>query len=171
MDVELIIPGEPTAIKAVLSALRAQEKDKQKINWSATYIWSGNQLPLYLWEKWRNDLNKKGFSWQSFLRIIKSRNYEAILWAHEKISWNEFVSELIDAIYGPLGQVLSGNEKILSSKHISGRVIQMNIGAIPSLMLDMPHQPSDASLAFYFDQVFNDFQDKNVMICIRELSE
>jgi len=170
MDVELIIPDEPKVVKNLLSVFLSQEKDKQKINWSSTYIWSGNKLPQYLWSKWRNDLNKKGFSWHIFLRLMKSRNYEAILWANEKISWDEYILEIIDSVYGPLGQILSGKKKPLQSKHLCGKVIQIYMNKTPHYVLELPHRPDKASLSFHFDQIFNDYLDKDIKISIREIN-
>jgi len=164
---ELQTPEEPKQILKIVKTLSSQQSDI--IDWSSTYIWSGNQLPLYLWDSWRNDLTRKGLSWQDFLRIIKSRNYEAILWTHGKLSWSEYASEIVNAIYGPLGQTLSNKKKTLERKYFHGKIIELTLNEEYDIALELPHQPGDASLSFRFNSMFMEYVNKNVRICIQEI--
>jgi len=109
MEKQLKIPKESYEIKNFILAVRSQLDKNTMINWDSMAVWAGNRIPQYLWSAWRNELTKRGFTWQKFLRLMKYRTEDAILWAHDRISWMEFVEKIIESIDGPLGQALVEN--------------------------------------------------------------
>ena len=106
MEVNLKIPPEPIEVKDFILALRSQLGRTSTINWDSMAVWAGNKIPQYLWSYWRNELSKKGFTWQSFLRLMKYRTDDAILWAYDRITWREFLDKVLEAIEGPFGKAL-----------------------------------------------------------------
>lgn len=106
METKLKIPEESREIKKFIIAVRSQLGENTTINWDSMAVWAGNRIPQYLWKSWRNELSRKGFTWQKFLRLMKYRTDDAILWAYDRISWTEFVESVIKSIEGPLGRAL-----------------------------------------------------------------
>ncbi|MCK4582545.1 hypothetical protein KAU18_04450 [Candidatus Bathyarchaeota archaeon] len=107
METKLKIPEESKDIKKFILAVRLQFDESSSINWDSLAVWSGNRIPQYLWSQWKTDLTKRGFSWQKFLRLMKYRTDDAILWAYDRISWPELVEKVIESIEGPLGKALA----------------------------------------------------------------
>ena len=106
MELKLKIPKEPKAVKDFIHSVRSQLGTSNTINWDPFVIWAGNKIPQYLWGSWKHDLRKEGFNWQIFLRLMKFRTDDAILWVYERISWEEFVRKVIESLEGPLGEAL-----------------------------------------------------------------
>ena len=106
MKTNIKIPDESKDVKKYILALRSQLGDSKTINWDSMAVWAGNKIPQYLWSEWRTDLTKRGFTWQKFLRLMKYRTDDAILYVHDRISWKEYVEKIIDSIEGPLGNAL-----------------------------------------------------------------
>jgi len=102
----LEVPPEPQQIKEFISVLRTRLIEDTGINWDSLAVWGGNKIPQYLWNEWREQLVIRDFTWQKFLRLIKYQTSGAILWAHERITWERFVKKIIDDIEGPLGKAL-----------------------------------------------------------------
>lgn len=106
METELKIPEESKEVKKLIKALRSQLGESNTINWDSLSVWYGNKIPQYLWSFWRNELTKRGFTWQKFLRLMKYRTEDAILWVYGRISWKEFTEKVLESIEGPLGRAL-----------------------------------------------------------------
>ena len=106
MDEDLLPFKEPKNLKNALTALREDLDNKVKIKWDSTTVWAGNKIQKYIWENWRNDLLKRGFSWPKFLTLMKFNTDYAILWLYDKISWDDFLTKVRNSITGPLGNTL-----------------------------------------------------------------
>lgn len=103
---KLEIPPEPEEIRQSILALRSRLGPNRGIDWDSLAVWGGNRLQQYLWTKWRMELRPKGFTWQKFLKLMKYRTGDAILWANGRISWEKFVKGVLESIRGPLGKAL-----------------------------------------------------------------
>lgn len=97
---------EPKNVKTTLLVLAAELGKKDEINWNSSVIWAGNKLQQYLWENWRSSLLERGFTWPKFLKMMKFRTDDAILWLYNKITWDEFTERVIQSIDGPLGKAI-----------------------------------------------------------------
>lgn len=107
MESDLKIPEGSKEVKKFIQAVRSQLGESDTINWDSLAVWAGNRIPQYLWSKWRTELKKRGFTWQKFLRLMKYRTDDAILWTYNRISWTDFVEKVIKSIEGPLGTALA----------------------------------------------------------------
>jgi len=103
MNLNLSTPREPREVKEKIRFFHQKYKDPG-IDWASLNVWYGNQLPKYLWHEWNNDLKKVGFNWQRFLKILKYRTDQIILWSNDSMSWEAFVKEIIKLINSPLGE-------------------------------------------------------------------
>lgn len=100
---------EPKTTKEQITELKDRwASEGSGINWDNLAIWSGNRIQKYLWDNWKGDLKKKGFTWQKFLKLMKYRTDDILLWINNKISWKEFVKKVTDSIDGHLGNMLIG---------------------------------------------------------------
>lgn len=98
---------EPKEIKSQISILKNQWKSEGgEINWDNLALWFGNKIQKYLWDNWKDDLKKKGFTWQKFLRLMKYRNDDLLLWIDNRISWNDFVGKIRESLDGNLGDMI-----------------------------------------------------------------
>lgn len=52
-------------------------------------------------------LREEGFTWQKFLKLMKYRTGDAILWANDRITWEDFMNNVLESIRGPLGKALA----------------------------------------------------------------
>jgi len=102
----LKIPAEPKEIHKYILALRSRLGPNEGIDWDSLAVWAGNRIPQYLWTEWKIELRELGFTWQSFLKLMKYRTSDAILWANGRISWEDFLNNVLDSIKGPLGKAL-----------------------------------------------------------------
>lgn len=69
-------------------------------------IWSGSTLPEYLWNIWKDELSRKGFTHHRFLRLMKYRTDDMLLWSYDRIPWRELVDRIIESIEGPIGKAI-----------------------------------------------------------------
>uniref|UniRef100_A0A6M3X5M4 Uncharacterized protein n=1 Tax=viral metagenome TaxID=1070528 RepID=A0A6M3X5M4_9ZZZZ len=90
----LDIPEEPIKLK----------KQLIEMGGDALAIWYGNKLQGYLWNTWKDSLKKKDFTWSRFIKLLKYKTAYASLWLQDKISWENFIQEIIKSIESPLGQ-------------------------------------------------------------------
>lgn len=44
--------------------------------------------------------------WQRFLRLMKYRTDDALLWAEGRMSWESFMKRVIESLEGPLGEMI-----------------------------------------------------------------
>jgi len=106
MNLNLTIPKEPIAVKKLIN-LEPKRGMSSGINWASLNVWYGNQLPKYLWLEWKSELKQSGFNWQKFLKILKYRTDQIILWSNNKMSWEELIEEIVKLINGPLGEPIA----------------------------------------------------------------
>jgi len=80
------------------------------IDWDSLAVWYRNIVPSYLWSecKWREILIREGFTWQSFLKLMKYRTDDILLWVRGEIGWEELVERILRSLRGPLGDILRG---------------------------------------------------------------
>ena len=78
--------------------------EKKRVQRDSSIIWSGNQLPKYLWDHWKEELRPMGLNWQSFMRILRHRTDIGVMWYQDTITWSEFIARLIKLLEGPIGQ-------------------------------------------------------------------
>jgi hypothetical protein len=105
---KLPIPPEPVEVKKYILEAKSMLGKESDIDWEPLAAWAGNKIPSYLWKdcKWKNILKAEGFTWQSFLRLLKYRTEDMILWMNGHITWVKFVEVFKKSINGPLGQSL-----------------------------------------------------------------
>jgi len=65
-----------------------------------------NMLSQYLWKAWENELSKKGFTRRKFLRLMRYRTDDVLLWAYDRIPWRKFMVRVIESIEGPMGKTI-----------------------------------------------------------------
>lgn len=102
----LSIPPEPIEIRNWISSLR-QHLPSESSKKEDTVIWTGNKLPKYLWDSWKNDLKLSGITWQKFMRILNHRTDVGIMWYQGSLPWADFVKRVIELIEGPIGKEAS----------------------------------------------------------------
>lgn len=106
MKRQLPVPPEPLDAKERILAVRARLGPGRDVDWDPLAVWFGNRIPSYLWRRWKAELTKEGFTWQRFLRLMKYRTDDLILWANGTLPWESFVRRVIDSLEGPLGEVV-----------------------------------------------------------------
>jgi len=96
-NMELIVPREPDDIKKLILAIK--EKLGSDIESDSLAVWSFNLLPKYLWDSWRNELKKLGFTWQKFLKVLRYNTNDMVAWAITgEMSWQELINKIIETI-------------------------------------------------------------------------
>ena len=105
---KLPIPPEPIEVKKYILEVKSMLRKESGIDWKPLAAWAGNKIPSYLWTdcKWKNILKAEGFTWQSFLKLLKHHTKDMVLWMNGKITWVEFVKTFKESINGPSGQSL-----------------------------------------------------------------
>jgi hypothetical protein len=104
---ELKAPPEPAEVYEFIKRVRSLMGPSGSIDWDPLAVWAGSSIQKYLWSFWKGELKNKGFTWQEFLKLMKYRTDDAILWFYGKISWEEFVKRVIASIEGPLGRAIT----------------------------------------------------------------
>lgn len=102
----LMVPKEPTEIKKQILELRDRLGPGNEIDWNSLAVWYGNRIPQYLWNTWKEELEKKGFTWQKFLKLLKYRTDDAFLWVAGKMPWGGFMEKVLESLEGPLGEMI-----------------------------------------------------------------
>lgn len=100
-------PEEPVEIKKQILELRGSLGSNNKIDWKLA-VWYGNRIPQYLWGAWKEELAKKGFTWQKFLKLLRYRTDDAFLWVAGEMSWRDFMKKVLESLEGPLGEMIKG---------------------------------------------------------------
>jgi hypothetical protein len=105
-EIENLVAPEPLEIKNYVLEVKSKLGKESSIDWDPLAAWAGNKIPSYLWKecKWKDIL--EGFTWQSFLRLLKYHTKDMVLWMNGNITWVEFVNTLKESIKGPLGKSL-----------------------------------------------------------------
>ena len=86
----LEIPPEPLEIKEQILREAREWGSLDK-----AHIWGKNRLQSYLWSRWKSRLRERGYTWQEFLRVMKLASTAALHWAEGRITWEEFVNQVI----------------------------------------------------------------------------
>lgn len=93
-------------IKKQILELRGRLGADNKIDWNSLAVWYGNRIPRYLWGAWKEELGKKGFTWQKFLKLLRYRTDDAFLWVAGKMTWTIFTKKVLESLEGPLGEMV-----------------------------------------------------------------
>lgn len=115
MGENLKIPPESENVKNTslymwLEIGRVRLGDSHAVDPEREDIWSGRILPEYLWDQWKDPLTKRGFTKRSFLRLMKYRTDDILLWTYDRIHWRELINRIIESIDSPIGKaVLEGS--------------------------------------------------------------
>jgi len=102
----LDIPKEPVEIRKQITELRDRMGFGSEIDYDSLAVWYGNRIPQYLWGVWKSELGERGFTWPKFLRLLKYRTDDAILWVAGKMSWEDFIKKVLESLKGPLGEMI-----------------------------------------------------------------
>ncbi len=106
MEIGLKIPPESQELRAEVKRLRDLMAGPG-VKWDPLAVWYGNKIPKYLWGQWKDELKQRGFTWQTFLKLLRYRTDGAVLWFLGKQDWETFVRQTIELIKGPLGERVS----------------------------------------------------------------
>jgi len=86
---------EPADLKAMIKRVRRALGEENYIDWDSLAVWSFNALPKYLWRLWKDDLTRKGISWQVFLKILRTHTADFIEWAlRDYLSWDDLLKKV-----------------------------------------------------------------------------
>ena len=102
----LKIPSEPNDIKRQMLAQKNNFPNILNIEWDGFVVWAGtqNKLQSYLWTEWKSDLGPKGFTWQTFTKLLRYKTDRMVFWYRGMISWNVLSKEIVEFIEGKYGQ-------------------------------------------------------------------
>lgn len=104
MSLNLSQPSEPREIRDWMLSLE-KKMSFENIVYKDTYIvWSGNKLPKYLWDYWKNDLKPLGLTWQKFMKILHHRTDIGVLWYQGKLPWADFIKKISELMDSPIGK-------------------------------------------------------------------
>lgn len=120
---------EPKSLKSFMEALKTEHATDPRVDWDSFVVWAGNQLPKYLWSKWKDELKADGFTWQSFLKILRLRTDIVLKWFNGHLLWNEFVVQTIELLKSPLAKQM--NERLEKNKSARGAVIRDFMVKVP----------------------------------------
>lgn len=62
-------------------------------------------------------------------------------------------------------------EKDKTSKKIKGTVVEHDLRGEPSLEIEMPHPPNEASVTFSIEGIFREYQEQKIEILISRLDD
>jgi len=96
---DLPVPPEPVDVRDSIVNVRKVLGESGSMDFDSLAVWSFNKLPAYLWKHWGSKLKLKGFTWQKFLKCLKYRTEDMILWAlKDSLSWEELVKRIIETL-------------------------------------------------------------------------
>ncbi|MCF7864993.1 MAG: hypothetical protein K9M11_00615 [Candidatus Pacebacteria bacterium] len=93
-------PPEPLDLKALMQSMKQSSPESSD---DASIVWTGNKLPKYLWDNLKSQLKAKGFTWQTFMRVLRHRTDICILWYKGEMTWNDFILSLQKLIDSSIG--------------------------------------------------------------------
>jgi hypothetical protein len=102
---DLKAPQEPVEVRRQILEARTRLGPSADIDWDSMAVWLGNRVPSYLWKHWKGELEERGFTWQRFLKVMKYRTDDALLWAEGRTPWEAFVGKVVESLEGPLGEM------------------------------------------------------------------
>jgi hypothetical protein len=103
MGENLKIPPESEQVKNTVLYMwleigQARLGDSSAIDLEREGVWSGKILPEYLWDQWEDELSKKGFTKRKFLRLMKYRVDDILLWTYDRIHWRELIDRIVESM-------------------------------------------------------------------------
>lgn len=101
---KLKIPEEPKEILVYMRSVSDQMKIGSSIDWDSFSVWAANKLPQYLWHEWKEELKPRGFTWQKFLKLLRTRTDTVLAWFKGIRKWEDTAKDIINLIESPLGQ-------------------------------------------------------------------
>lgn len=104
-------PKEPTEIKEWMKNIHKTIYNGPGVNWPPAVVWAANRLPKYLWDHWKDELKSRGYTWQLFMRVMRYRTDNVLLWYYGSISWEELADTIIELMEGPVGKNLVSAKK------------------------------------------------------------
>lgn len=107
---KITTPPEPKEVKAWMQELKNTTFSDPTIDWDSYVVWAGNQLPKYLWSQWKDELKPLGFTWQKFLKLLRLRTDNMLLWYRGVMPWPRLVGTITELIEGPLGKELGSRK-------------------------------------------------------------
>jgi len=91
MPIPYDTPPEPIELKNESKKVRDKHPD---IDSDFLHVWFKQQLPKHLWNYWKDELKRNGFTWQSFLKAVSFHKREIIAWLRDEIDWEQFIESL-----------------------------------------------------------------------------
>ena len=86
---------EPVHVKSRIKQLWQVMCNGSTIDCDMLVVWSNNELPKYLWDRWSNVLKHHGYSWQKFLKALRLTTRDMILWAlKDSLTWDELIERI-----------------------------------------------------------------------------
>ncbi|RLG73191.1 MAG: hypothetical protein DRO11_00375 [Methanobacteriota archaeon] len=106
----MVVPEEPERLREEIRELmlRWRTEESADIDWDNLALWYGNKIPKYFWDNWKTELKKRGFTWQKFLKLMRYRTTDAMMWVLGDKRWKEFVKTVREDVEGPLGKRVIG---------------------------------------------------------------
>ncbi len=101
---ELATLPEPKAIKQQMKAVHASLGADPGVNWESMVVWYGNKIPKYFWDSWKIELKARGFTWQKFMRLLRYRTDNFLMWYRGSMTWADLVKTVEELVEGPLGK-------------------------------------------------------------------
>lgn len=74
------------------------------INYAPMVVWYGNKIPKCFWDQWKDELKPAGFTWQKFMRLLRLRTDNFLMWYRGIITWEELIKTVRELVEGPLGK-------------------------------------------------------------------
>jgi len=91
--------NEPSELKLLKRIIRFQLKIHENTNISYNYIAWHSGLPSYLWRLWKDELGRRGITWQRFLRILSLHTKDIVDWAlYDRLGWAELIKRITMSI-------------------------------------------------------------------------
>ena len=88
-------PPEPTSQKEQWK--KELDRGGGRLNLARATIKQGTWLTSPLWNEygWKEELKKRGITWQKFMSLYRDCYHNFIGWVEGTISWNQAISSLI----------------------------------------------------------------------------
>ncbi|RLF80520.1 hypothetical protein DRN44_07125 [Thermococci archaeon] len=95
MKLPLSIPPEPVSLKADFKKgldtnFRGTIPAIKQSTWAASYLWTNY--------RWGLILKRYGFSWQMFMKAVRTNSLNFLRWIQGEKTWDEAIKDLITII-------------------------------------------------------------------------
>ena len=99
MGVNLKLLEEPIDLKKKIKQVRdiiRSDPTRDEATYDNLAVWGFNDFPKYLWDNWKDELRKHGYTWQKFLGVLKLASGDVVLWAiKDALPWDELLNRII----------------------------------------------------------------------------